>query len=111
VPGVLTSQEGGDGDAWLVYVDDDGRPVALPTDGPVPLGGGFTHGGDSEFLSWVANDGRIFTRVGTGRPGRYRVYAWDQVDAPSPSVPTLQARNLGIVCVDDLWGTYGTCAD
>lgn len=109
VSGVLISQEGGDSDTWRVYVDHDGRPVELPAQGPIALGGGFAPGTGAAYLSWVAADGSLFTRVGTARPGHYRVYAW----APdgSTSVPTLQAHDLGVACFDDLFGTYGTCAD
>jgi hypothetical protein len=111
VHGVLISQEGGDSDTWRVYVDDDGRPAELRTDGPVRLGGGFTHDADSVYLSWVSGAGRLFTRVGTSDAGRYRVYEWDPVGGTATSLPVLQARDLGTVCFDELFDHYGTCAD
>jgi hypothetical protein len=106
--GVLISQEGGDSDTWRVFVDHDGRPVELPTDGPVSLGGGFTSGSAAAYVSWVSRAGQVFTRVGTGDLGRYRVYEWVP-DSGSP-LPVLRARDLGTVCIDDLFGHYGTCA-
>jgi hypothetical protein len=108
--GVLISQEGGDSDTWRVYVDHGGRPVELPTDGPVALGGGFTRDADSVYISWVSHAGQVFTRVGTSDLGRYRVYEWEPVAATGSSLPVLRARDLGIVCFDDLFGHYGTCA-
>jgi hypothetical protein len=111
VHGVLISQEGGDSDTWRVYVDHDGHPVELRTDGPVALGGGFSRDGGAAYLSWVSDDGRIFTRVGTPDLGRYRLYEWEPAAATGTSLPLLRARDLGIVCFDDLYRHYGTCAD
>jgi hypothetical protein len=108
--GVLISQEGGDSDTWRVYVDHDGRPVEVPTDGPVALGGGFMRDTGSTYISWVSDAGQVFTRVGTPDLGRYRVYEWEPVAATGSSLPVLRARDLGIVCFDDLFGHYGTCA-
>ena len=110
VHAVLISQEGGDSDTWRVYVDSDGRPVELRTDGPLALGGGFSHDGGTAYLSWVTRSGDLFTRVGTSVPGHYRVYEWDPTGGTAGSPPVLQARDLGIVCVDQLVGHYGTCA-
>lgn len=105
--GVLLSQEGGDLDSWHVYARWDGRIRQLPTRGPVRLGGGFLETGDTAYLSWTTPAGRLFTRVGTPRPGHFRVYAWRA--GLGPAGPYLHAVSLGTVCIDDLLGTYGTC--
>ena len=108
VPVVLTSQEGGDSDTWRVWVWRDGNLSALATDGPVPLGGGFTADGAHAIASWLAADGRVYTRVGTDIEGRYDVYGWN-VGPDDPA--TLVAHDLGTVCLD-LYATpvrYGTC--
>lgn len=108
--GVLVSQEGGDVDTWRFYVDQGGRPVQLSTRGPLPLGGGFSHVTGAAYLSWVSAAGRVFTRVGTDRPGHYRVYEWTAAGTTAGAAPVLQAHDLGLVCFDDLYGHYGTCA-
>jgi hypothetical protein len=108
--GVLLSQEGGDSDTWRVYVRWGGRVQQLRTRGPVALGGGFTRTGSTAYLSWMSADGRLYTRVGTSRPGRYRVYAWVPSGATAGTAPVLEAQDLGVVCFDKTRGTYGTCA-
>jgi hypothetical protein len=108
--GVLLSQEGGDLDAWRVYVDWDGRIQELPTRGSVQLGGGFTgRHPEVAYLSWMSADGSLFTRIGEATPGRYRVYAWRPEDATAATAPTLVAQDLGTLCIDEMLGTYGTC--
>jgi hypothetical protein len=108
--GVLLGQEGGDSDTWRVYVRWGGRVQQLRTRGPVALGGGFTRTGRTAYLSWMSADGRLYTRVGTSRPGHYRVYAWVPSGATAGTAPVLGAQDLGVVCVDRARGTYGTCA-
>jgi hypothetical protein len=107
--GVLVTQEGGDSTTWRIYVRWAGLAQPLRTRGPVPLGGGFTTSGSTAYLSWVAADGRFYTRVGLPRPGRYRVYAWTPTGATASTAPVLEARDLGVVCLDETWETYGTC--
>jgi hypothetical protein len=111
-PAVLLSQEGGDSDTWRVYVDRGGRVQPLPLQGPVPLGGGFreVHGVDRAYLSWLTREGRLYTRVGSPTPGRFHVWAWMPTGGDATAPPTLVARDLGTVCIDETLGTYGTCA-
>jgi hypothetical protein len=108
--GVLLSQEGGDSDTWRIYVRWAGRIQQLATQGPLPLGGGFTPDGGTAYLTWRSKDGDLYTRVGTARPGRDHVYAWQPTGGTADSSPVLQAVDRGIVCIDDFLGTYGTCA-
>jgi len=107
--GVLLSQEGGDSDTWCVYVRWGGQVQQLQTQGPVGLGGGFTSGGMTAYLSWMSGDGQLFTRVGTPRPDRYHVYAWQPIGASASTPPTLVAEDLGVVCIDQTLDTYGSC--
>jgi hypothetical protein len=108
--GLLVSQEGGDSDTWRVYVQWGGRVQQLVTQGPLPLGGGFGPDGDTAYLSWMGRDGRLYTRVGTARPARFHVYAWQPVGGTAYDPPVLQAVDLGLVCLDQTLDTYGTCA-
>lgn len=108
--GVLVRQEGGDSDTWGVYVRWAGRVQRLETRGPVPLGGGFTRTGATAYLSWMSADGSLYTRVGTAHPGHVHVYAWLPTGASASTAPVLEAQDLGVVCLDETWGTYGTCA-
>jgi hypothetical protein len=109
--GVLLSQEGGDSDTWRVYVRWGGQVQQLRTQGPVALGGGFTAAGMTAYLSWMSADGSLYTRIGTPRPGRVHVYAWVPTGASAGTAPVLEARDLGVVCLDETLGTYGTCAE
>jgi hypothetical protein len=111
-PAVLLSQEGGDSDTWRVYVDRGGHVQPVPMRGPLPLGGGFTEAGGDQaaYLSWLTPDGHLFTRVGTEVPGRFHVWAWQPIGGDAATAPTLVARDLGPVCIDEMLGTYGTCA-
>jgi hypothetical protein len=108
---VLLSQEGGDSDTWRVYVRWAGVVQQLVTQGPVSLGGGFTPDGAAAYLSWMGRDGRLYTRIGTARPGRDHVYGWQPVGGTAYTAPVLQAVDLGTVCLDEALGTYGTCRD
>ena len=106
---VLLSQEGGDSDTWRLFTFAAGRVQQVETHGPLALGGGFTHDGATAYLSWMSADGDLFTRLGTGTPGHYRVYAWEPDGAGPTGAPVLEARDLGVVCLDETLGTYGTC--
>jgi hypothetical protein len=108
--GVLLSQDGGDSDTWRVYADRGGQVQELMQRGPLPLGGGFTHDGDHAYYSWLTPGGDLYTRVGTGRPAHFHVYAWRLTGGDATTAPTLVAHDLGTVCIDDMWQTYGTCA-
>jgi hypothetical protein len=108
--GVLLSQEGGDSDTWRVYVQWAGGIQQLATRGPVALGGGFGPDGDTAYLSWMGKDGRLYTRIGTARPGLYHVYAWQPVGGSAYTPPVLRAVDLGQVCLDETLDTYGTCS-
>lgn len=105
--GVLVSQKGGGSDTWRVFVAWGGRISTLKARGPVALGGGFTHG--TAYLSWLGADGRPYTRLGTSRPGHFRVWAWLPSAATAWTPPVLVAHSLGTVCLDDVRQTYGTC--
>jgi hypothetical protein len=59
----------------------------------------------------MSADGHLFTRVGTGSEGHYRVYAWEPDGTGPTGSPVLQARDLGVICIDETLGTYGTCAE
>jgi hypothetical protein len=107
--GLLLSQEGGDSDTWRVYVDRGGRVQELDQEGPLPLGGGFTHDGDHTVYSWLTPGGRLYTRVGLDQPAHFHVYAWQPTGGDATTPPTLVAHDLGTVCIDDMWNTYGTC--
>ena len=111
VEAVLLSQEGGDSDAWRLFTFTAGRVQQVETRGPVALGGGFTRDGATAYLSWMSAAGHLFTRLGTGAPGHYRVYAWEPDGAGPSGAPVLRARDLGVVCLDETLGTYGTCVD
>jgi hypothetical protein len=107
--GVILSQEGGDSDTWRVYVRWGGQVQQLQTQGPVGLGGGFTSGGMTAYLSWMSADGSLYTRFGTPRPGHFHVYAWMPTGVSASTAPVLAAQDLGVVCIDQTLDTYGTC--
>ena len=109
VEGVVLSQEGGDSDTWRVYAAPAGRLQQLATQGPVPLGGGFTSGGDAAYLSWMTPQGRLFSRIGGEQPGHFHVYAWQPTGGDAAGGPVLRAVDLGTVCIDETLDTYGTC--
>lgn len=58
--------------------------------------------------TWIGPDGQVFTGIDTGEAGHYHLYRWQVTDATGS---TLRPVDLGTVCLDDLHGTYGTCAD
>jgi len=108
---VLLSQEGGDSDSWRLFTFAAGRVQEVETRGPVALGGGFTADGSTAYRSWMSADGHLFTRIGTAVAGHYRVYAWDDDGVGPGGAPVLRSRDLGVVCLDETLGTYGTCAE
>jgi hypothetical protein len=87
------------GSGWRVVVRWDGRWQALPTHGPVSLNAD----------SWVSAAGFLYTRVPTGTPGRFRVYAWDPQGGSAYTPPTLVASRLGLVCFNRTFSAFGNC--
>lgn len=84
---------------WQVMVRWDGRLQPLPTRGSVSLGSG----------SWVSRAGLLYSRVATGTPGRFRVYAWDPQGGSVYTPPTLVATALGDVCFNQAFTAFGGC--
>ncbi|HEY3529859.1 MAG TPA: hypothetical protein VGK78_11985 [Nocardioides sp.] len=87
------------GAGWQVLVRWNGRLQALPTRGRVSL----------RDASWVAASGLLYTRVPTGKPGRFHVYAWDPQGGSAYTPPTLFADDLGRVCFNDDFTAFGNC--
>jgi hypothetical protein len=88
-------------DGWQVVVRWDGRLQPLTTSGPVSLGDGTT---------WVASSGLVYTRVPTGEPGRFKVYAWQPQGGSAYTAPGLVATALGAVCFNASFTDFGGCA-
>jgi hypothetical protein len=86
-------------DGWRVVVRWDGRRQPLKLRGRVSLGR----------ASWLSADGLLYTRVPTGRPGRFRVYAWDPQGGSAYTPPTLVAVSLGRVCFNSSFTAFGNC--
>lgn len=84
---------------WQVLVRWDGRLQALPTRGPLSFGPG----------TWVARSGLLYTRVSTGTPGRFQVYAWHPIGGSAYTPPTLVATSVGDVCFDRTFTGFGGC--
>lgn len=103
--GFVVSQEGGDSDTWTVFVPHQGALVRARVPAEVPFGGGFTADGTHAYLSWVSPRGRLYTRVGLDRADHYRLWSW------SVEGTTLDARDLGVVCLDLMAQPerYGSC--
>jgi hypothetical protein len=97
--GVLRRTPGG---AWQVLVRWNGRLQPVPTRGPVQLAAGAAS-------SWVADDGLLYTRVPTGTPGHFRVYAWDPRGGTAYTPPALVSSSLGQVCFNDSFTAFGNC--
>jgi hypothetical protein len=108
--GVLVSRPTGDSETWRVYVAWAGRVTALTTRGPVALGVGLTADRGAAYRTWLGPGGRAYTRVGTPRSGRFRVWAWEPSDASAWTPPVLVARSLGTVCLDEAGQSYDRCA-
>jgi hypothetical protein len=85
--------------AWQVVVRWDGQPQPLTAQGPVSLGAG----------SWVSRAGLLYSRVATGTPGRFRVYAWDAQGGTAYTPPSLVATSLGPVCFNQTFTAFGGC--
>lgn len=88
--------------AWQVLVRWNGRLQPVPTRGPVQLAAGAAS-------SWIADDGRVYTRVPTGSPDRFRVYSWDPRGGSAYTPPALVANPLGQVCFNRSFTAFGDC--
>jgi hypothetical protein len=84
---------------WQVVVRWDGRLQPLATRGPVSLA----------TASWVSRAGLLYSRVPTGTPGRFHVYAWDAQGGTAYTPPTLVATALGEVCFNQAFTAFGGC--
>jgi hypothetical protein len=87
---------------WQVLVRWDGRLQPVPTRGPVQLAAGAAS-------SWIADDGLLYTRVPTGTPGQFRVFAWDPQGGTAYTPPVLVASSLGRACFDRGFTAFGNC--
>lgn len=85
---------------WQVVVRWDGRLQPLTMRGPVAV---------SDGTSWVATSGFVYTRVPTGTPGRFRVYAWDPQGGTAYTPPALVSTSLGVVCFNSSFTAFGGC--
>ncbi len=105
-------------ETWnLLAVSGDGLvPVAPPDPSHGGQGETYLHPGTLGLIedgtartadTWIGADGHVFTRVATDRTGRFRTYEWQVTDS---SGTRLRAVDLGTLCIDDFWGTYGTCS-
>jgi hypothetical protein len=64
------------------------------------------HGKGHAGETWIGPDGQVFTSVALGDQGYVELFQWQVTDA---SGRALEAVDLGEVCMDAYWGTYGTC--
>jgi hypothetical protein len=87
--------------AWQVAVRWNGRVQPVATRGPVSMAGGAA--------SWLSADRLLYTRVATGAPGRFRVYAWEPHGGTAYHPPTLVATALGHVCFNPSFTAFGSC--
>lgn len=87
------------GAGWQVLVRWAGKLQPLAIRGPVPLGD----------TSWVSAAGLLYTRVPTGKPGTFHVYAWDPQGGSAYTPPTLVAVDLGRVCFNASFTAFGNC--
>ena len=90
----------------------DGKLVRLPISGGLPgLHPGTQvapyRGKGQAGVTWIGPDGQVFTSLQTGGPGQDELFEWQVTDG---SGTELTAVDLGRLCMDDYWGTYGTCA-
>jgi len=105
--GVARRTPGGHG-GWQVMVRWNGRLQPLATRSPVPLGTASPATG-AAYTTWISAGGQLYTRVATGTPGRFHVYAWDPQGGSVYTPPTLVATDLGRVCFDRAFTAFGDC--
>jgi hypothetical protein len=84
---------------WQVLVRWDGKLQPLTTRGSVSLGAD----------SWVSRAGLLYSRVPTGTPGRFHVFAWSPQGGTAYTPPTLVATALGDVCFNPAFTAFGGC--
>jgi hypothetical protein len=98
-------------ETWTLLSFVDGRLVTLAA----PTGDNSLHPGVVSVIyrgkgepaeTWIGPDGQVFTTLQTGGPGQDELIQWQVTDS---SGTKLEPVDLGRVCVDDFWGTYGTC--
>ncbi len=93
----------------LALVDGHLVPVAAPR-GTYRLHPGVQsvlYRGKGQFAqTWIGPDGRLFTSVQTGGVGQDELIQWQVADS---SGTKLEPVDLGRMCMDEFWGTYGTC--
>ncbi len=95
---------------WNLLAFVDGRLVPLSVSGevlPTTDLGLVLDGKVRRAETWMGPDGQVFTRVQTGGPGQFHVYEWQVTDS---SGTRLEPVDVGTACIDDFWGTYGTCS-
>jgi hypothetical protein len=85
---------------WHVLVRWDGRLQPLTTRGSASLGP----------TSWVSRAGLLYSRVATGTPGRFHVFAWSPQGGTVYTPPTLVATALGDVCFNQAFTDFGGCS-
>jgi hypothetical protein len=85
-----------------VLVRWNGRLQPVPTRGPVQLAAGAAS-------SWIAEDGLLYTRIPTGTPGRFRVYAWDPRGGSAYTPPALVSTSIGQACFNRAFTAFGNC--
>jgi hypothetical protein len=110
VRGLAVDNVGAD-QSWTLLAFVHGKLVPLPAPGGTySLHPGTQsvrdHGKGHEAENWIGPDGQVFTTVQTGGPGQDQLFEWQVTDG---SGTELAPVNLGHVCMDDFWGTYGTC--
>jgi hypothetical protein len=91
---------------WQVRVRWNGRLQPVATRGPARLDASSTV---QRSTSWVSEEGLLYTRVRTGSPHRFRVYAWEPRGGTAYTPPTLVATDLGQVCFDPSFTAFGNC--
>ena len=64
------------------------------------------HGQGRPATTWIGPRGQVFTSVQTGGPGQDELIRWQVTDG---SGTRLAPVDLGRLCMNDYWGTYGTC--
>jgi len=96
---------------WHLLSFVDGRlvPLAAP-EGDFTLHPGVISVADGKVFdvaqTWISPDKQVFTRLQTGGAGQFQLYQWQVTDG---SGTKLEPLDRGQVCIDDYWGTYGTC--
>ena len=96
---------------WNILAFVDGKlvplPVAAAPDGVRPGVQSVVHSGKGHpAQTWIGPDRQVFTSVQTGGVGQEQLVRWQVTDS---SATKLEPVDLGRLCMDEFWGTYGTC--